>query len=138
MMWWAASAMALLLTVKEDLEQLLREMCAEIDCEILALEIMPDHLRLFVFGVRQLAPNQFKLKPTKPQLVAMEQTLEVCRHLHNGALAERRDAWENEKRSVNFAQQCASLPALKEKSAYLPNIVQSSLARRDAPCQPLF
>lgn len=63
-----------------------------------------------------------KLKPTKPQLAAMEQTLEVCRHLYNGALAERKDAWENERRSVTFAQQCASLPALKEKSAYLPNV----------------
>ncbi len=48
--------------------------------------------------------------------------MEVCRHLYNGALAGRKDAWENEKRSVNFAQQCASLPALKEKSEYLPNI----------------
>lgn len=69
----------------------------------------------------------YKLKPTKPQLAAMEQTLEVCRHLYNGALAERKDAWENEKRSVTFAQQCASLPALKEKSAkeksaHLPNV----------------
>ncbi len=52
----------------------------------------------------------------------MEQTVEVCRHLYNGALAERKDAWENEKRSVTFAQQCASLPVLKEKSAYLPNV----------------
>jgi len=65
---------------------------------------------------------QYKLKPTKPQLAAMEQTLEVCRHLYNGALAERKDAWENERRSMNFAQQCASLPALKGKSAYLSGI----------------
>ncbi len=64
----------------------------------------------------------WKLKPTKPQLAAMEQTVEVCCHLYNGALAERKDAWENERRSVTFAQQCASLPVLKEKSAYLPNI----------------
>jgi len=64
----------------------------------------------------------YKLRPTKPQLAAMEQTLAVCRHLYNGALAERRDAWENERRSVTFAQQCASLPALKEKSAYLPSV----------------
>ncbi len=64
----------------------------------------------------------YKLKPTKPQLAAMEQTLEVCRHLYNGALAERKDAWENEKRCVNFAQQCAALPALKGKSECLPNI----------------
>ena len=64
----------------------------------------------------------WKLKPTKPQLAAIEQTVEVCRHLYNGALAERKDAWENEKRSVNFAQQCAALPVLKEKSAYLPNV----------------
>jgi len=61
----------------------------------------------------------YKLKPTKPQLAAMEQTLEVCRHLYNGALAERKDVWENERRSVNFAQQCA---ALKGKSECLPNI----------------
>jgi len=60
--------------VKERLEQLLRETCAEIDCEILALEIMPDHLHLFVSTVPQMAPNQItaRLKGKSSRLLRQE------------------------------------------------------------------
>jgi len=60
--------------VKERLEQLLRETCAEIECEILALEIMPDHLHLFVSTVPQMAPNQItaRLKGKSSRLLRQE------------------------------------------------------------------
>ncbi len=60
--------------VKERLEQLLRETCAEIDCEILALEILPDHLHLFVSTVPQLAPNQItaRLKGKSSRILRQE------------------------------------------------------------------
>ena len=40
------------------LEQIIREVCAEIECDVLALEIMPDHVHLFVNANPLLAPNQ--------------------------------------------------------------------------------
>jgi REP element-mobilizing transposase RayT len=47
----------LVAVVKERLEQLLHETCAEIECEILELEIMPDHLHLFVSVLTQKAES---------------------------------------------------------------------------------
>lgn len=38
-------------------EELLREKCVELDCEVSALEIMPDHVHLFVAVTPDLAPN---------------------------------------------------------------------------------
>ena len=45
-------------SIKERLETLLRETAAELECEILALEIMPDHVHFFVSATPQMAPNQ--------------------------------------------------------------------------------
>lgn len=45
-------------SIKERLERILRETAPKIDCEILALEIMVDHLHLFVSATPQWAPNQ--------------------------------------------------------------------------------
>lgn len=44
--------------VRTRLEQLIRETAPELECEILALEILPDHLHLFVSATPQWAPNQ--------------------------------------------------------------------------------
>lgn len=38
-------------------EQLMREKCAELGCEVVALEIMPDHIHLFLAATPDLAPN---------------------------------------------------------------------------------
>jgi putative transposase len=38
-------------------EQLLREKCAELECGVSALEILPDHVHLFVAVPPDLAPN---------------------------------------------------------------------------------
>jgi putative transposase len=62
----------------------------------------------------------YKLRPTRAQTLRLEQTLETCRRLYNASLAERKDAWEQEQRSLGFAKQCAALPAKKQTSEFLP------------------
>jgi putative transposase len=44
--------------VKTRLEELIRETAPSLECEILALEILPDHLHLFVSATPQSAPTQ--------------------------------------------------------------------------------
>lgn len=44
--------------LKVRLGQIIQEVCAENNCQILALEIMPDHLHLFVNCPPDFAPNQ--------------------------------------------------------------------------------
>ncbi len=44
--------------LKERLEEIIYKVAADIDAEVLALEIMPDHVHLFVSAVPQMAPNQ--------------------------------------------------------------------------------
>lgn len=44
--------------VKTRLEELIRETAPLLECEILAFEILPDHLHLFVSATPLLAPNQ--------------------------------------------------------------------------------
>lgn len=44
--------------VKTRLEALLREAAEDIACEVLAMEVMPDHVHLFVSAEPQMAPNQ--------------------------------------------------------------------------------
>jgi REP-associated tyrosine transposase len=44
--------------VQVRLDGLIREVAAELDCTVLALEIMPDHLHLFLSAPPTLAPNQ--------------------------------------------------------------------------------
>src|SRR5262249_7610065 len=61
----------------------------------------------------------YKLRPSRAQKAHPELTLETCRRLYDRALAERTDAWEQERRSLGFAQQCATLPAQKETSEFL-------------------
>lgn len=43
--------------IKERLEELIRMKAKDLDCEILALEIMPDHVHLFIQGKPKISPN---------------------------------------------------------------------------------
>ncbi len=44
--------------VRARLEEMIRKTALELECEILALEILPDHLHLFVSATPQWSPNQ--------------------------------------------------------------------------------
>jgi REP-associated tyrosine transposase len=51
-------------TIERDLRRLLEQKAEELDCRIVALEIMPDHVHLFINCPPTLAPDQvmFRLK----------------------------------------------------------------------------
>lgn len=60
--------------VKRRLEEVIRKVAKDIDAEVLALEIMPDHVHLFVSAVPQMAPNQVvgRFKGTSSRILRQE------------------------------------------------------------------
>jgi putative transposase len=77
----------------------------------------------------------YKLRPNRSQAAKLAETLETCRRLYNGALAERKESWGSERKSVGFAAQCASLTQRKKSSAFLQSVhsqvLQNVLRRVD-------
>jgi len=65
---------------------------------------------------------KYRIYPTKKQIRIMNQWLEECRWLFNHFLAERKEAWGKEQRSINYHSQATSLPALKEQRPSLANV----------------
>src|SRR5260221_14087546 len=57
---------------------------------------------------------QFRLYPSKPQRETLEDTLETCRRFYNDLLAERKDAYEREGRSVSQTEQFRRVKCLKD------------------------
>lgn len=55
----------------------------------------------------------YRLYPTKQQTEALEQLLDTARHLYNAALQERRDAWKQQRVSVNYYDQQRELKELR-------------------------
>lgn len=84
----------------------------------------------------------YKLRLTAPQQAACEHTLEACRRLYCHALAERKETWERDHRSVSFAEQSASLPAMKQSHDYLlgvhSQVLQDVLKRVDTSFKRFF
>ncbi|MCG8350456.1 MAG: transposase [Chloroflexales bacterium] len=84
----------------------------------------------------------YKLRPTPAQAAILTETAETCRHLYNHALIERKTAYQERGESIGFARQCASLPALKRESPYLPRVhsqvLQDVLHRVDRTFQAFF
>jgi REP-associated tyrosine transposase len=60
--------------LKERLERIIRETAPELESEVLALEIMPDHLHLFLSATPQWAPNQLigRLKAKSARVLRQE------------------------------------------------------------------
>lgn len=60
--------------VRARLEELIRETAPALECEILALDILPDHLHLFVSATPQWAPNQLvaRFKSTSSHILRHE------------------------------------------------------------------
>jgi putative transposase len=64
----------------------------------------------------------YRLYPTKKQLNALETTLEECRWLYNTTLAYRKEAWEQEQRTVSYYDSKARLPVLKAERPSLKKV----------------
>lgn len=58
---------------------------------------------------------KYRLYPNKQQEITLRETLFTCSLLYNRCLAERRDTWRNEQRSITAFQQILMLPQLKKE-----------------------
>lgn len=69
-----------------------------------------------------LKAYKYRLYPSKAQRLWLEQTLETCRRWYNTCLAERKEAYENEKRSVGKFEQLRKVRELKRSNPYATNL----------------
>jgi putative transposase len=85
---------------------------------------------------------KYKLYPNKVQSQAMHQTTFLCSLVYNRCLAERKDAWELEKRSVTYNQQQNQLPTLKKEDERFKTVhsqvLQNAVRRVDGSFQNFF
>lgn len=65
---------------------------------------------------------KFRLHPSNAQEVLLQQTLETCRHWYNACLAERKEAYETEKRNVGKIVQLRKVKDLKKSNPYAANV----------------
>src|SRR6266508_7011092 len=72
----------------------------------------------------------------------MEAMVETHRHLYNRALAQRKEAWEQEQRGVSYGDQSATLKAQRMVNPYLTltnfSSCQATLRRLDTAFQAFF
>ena len=61
-----------------------------------------------------LKAYKYRLYPNKVQAEKLQWTLDRARELYNAALQERRDAYRMSHASINYKQQAAQLPEIKE------------------------
>ena len=85
---------------------------------------------------------KYRLYPNRKQRESLLATLEVCRHLYNDALQERREAWKVCRTSVTFDMQSAQLPACKQADAGMQTVhsqvLEDVLHRVDKTYQAFF
>lgn len=65
---------------------------------------------------------QYRLYPTKSQARLFESTLETCRRFYNDCLAERKEAYEQEKRTVSKFAQLRQVKAFKRTNPYAATV----------------
>jgi len=84
----------------------------------------------------------FRLYPSTSQQATLTQWLTTCRLLYNTSLAERRDAWTTEQRSVTYTEQANQLTNAKQTNLFLqavhPQVLQDVLRRLDKTFQNFF
>ena len=81
---------------------------------------------------------QYCIYPTKKQASLLKLTLEECRWLYNETLAYRKNAWEQERTSVDWYDSKARIPLLKQDrpslklvhSQVLQNVTDSRCGHR--------
>ena len=85
---------------------------------------------------------KYKVKPAPEQERMFEHTLMLCRHVYNAAVEERREAWQKCGVSVNYYQQKAELPGIKEAmpeyAGVHSQVLQDVVLRVDRAFQAFF
>jgi len=74
-----------------------------------------------------LKAYKFRIYPTKSQRTAMEKTLDLCRWTYNQTLAYRKNAFEQEGKSVSKYETHNLLPAWKEEKPELNEVFSQVL-----------
>jgi putative transposase len=70
---------------------------------------------------------RFRLKPTKFQRTLLNNTLELCRWVYNETLATRKNAWEQEKKSISCYDTIKLLPGWKKEKTELSRVYSQVL-----------
>lgn len=85
---------------------------------------------------------KYRLYPTKAQRTAMQNSLDACRWVYNKTLETRKDAWENEQRSISRYDTIKMLPQWKQEQPFLKQAfsqaLQESCTRVDLALQAFF
>ena len=85
---------------------------------------------------------RFRIYPSDEQEEELGQWLNVCRHLYNDSLAERKEAYERDKITINYYDQANALKAAKETDERLravhSQVLQDVLRRLDKSFQNFF
>jgi putative transposase len=64
----------------------------------------------------------YKLYPTKTQVKSLEEMLTTCRYWYNACLAERKEAYEKEKKTISKVEQLRKVKELKVSNPYASKI----------------
>ncbi|MGI6502779.1 MAG: helix-turn-helix domain-containing protein [Candidatus Methanoculleus thermohydrogenotrophicum] len=75
----------------------------------------------------QMKAYCYRLYPTKSQVSQMEQTLEICRWVDNETLVMRKDAWEQEQRSISYYESKPQIPIWKKEHPDLSTVYSQVL-----------
>ncbi|KKW13184.1 MAG: Transposase, IS605 OrfB family [Candidatus Gottesmanbacteria bacterium GW2011_GWB1_49_7] len=85
---------------------------------------------------------KYRVYPTKAQAAKLGAWLNLCRELHNAAIQERRDHWNNAGISVGFNDQSKRLPSIKQNrpefAEVYSQVLQQALHRVDSAFQYFF
>lgn len=85
---------------------------------------------------------QFRLNPSHHQRTLLMKTLEMCRWVYNETLATRKNAWEQEKRSISLYETNKLLTGWKVEKPELcdvhSQVLQNVQARVDLAFQGFF
>ena len=85
---------------------------------------------------------KYKLKPTMEQERMLDRAMMLCRHIYNAAIGERREAYRMRGVSVNYYQQKAELPGIKEAMPEFgevnAQVLQDVVLRVDRAFQAFF
>ncbi len=65
---------------------------------------------------------KYRLYPSRHQIRLLEQTLETCRQWYNTCLAERKDTWEKEKRSIGKFEQLAKVKDFRREHPFAAQV----------------
>jgi putative transposase len=84
---------------------------------------------------------KFRMYPNKQQEASLDLTLDTCRYLYNQALADRKNAYEQERISRTYEDQAARLVAEKKDGNFkgvFSQVLQDALRRLDKSFKSFF